>query len=200
MKFEFRQKILGLAAVATLALGGLGTMAFTGLAQTKPITQTELLTETEAAGEDGDTTQDPSFTGSIPVDEAQTDGMSEADEATALQGSAKINAAAAEAAAIAANPGTTVVKSGLESENGFLVYEVQLSNGMEVKVDAGDAAILHSAQDNDASEGSEADEASEGSEADETDAAGDTDNVQDEQDGQPDDATEAPGIEDAAGQ
>lgn len=197
MNFDFRQKILGLAAVATLALGGLGTMAFTGLAQTKPITQTESLTETEAAGEDGDTTQDPSFTGSIPVDEAQTDGMSEADEAAALQGSAKIDAAAAEAAAIAANPGTTVVKSGLESENGFLVYEVQLSNGMEVKVDAGDAAILHSAQDNDASEGSEADEASEGSEADES---GDTDNVQDEQDGQPDDATEAPGTEDAAGQ
>ena len=199
MKVDFRQKMLGLAAVATLALGGLGTMAFTGSAQTTPITQTETLsqteslTETEATGEDGDTTQDPSFTGSVPVDETLTDGMNEADEAAALQGSAKIDAAAAEAAAIAANPGTTVVKSELESENGFLVYEVELSNGMEVKVDAGDGAILHSEQDSDANEGSETEDG-------EQDEAGDSDDVQDEHDGQPDDATEAPGTEDAAGQ
>ncbi len=205
MKFEFRQKVLGLAAVATLALGGLGTMAFTGLIQTVPITQTQPLTDTEQADDPGDTTQDPAINGSVPVDETQMDGMSEADEAAALQGSAKIDVAAAEAAAIAANPGTTVVKSGLESENGFLVYEVQLSNGMGVKVDAGDGAILHSEQDhegNEAGETDEANDANEGSEAKngEQDEAGDTDDLQDEHDGQPDDATETSGTEDAAGQ
>ncbi|MCB0100096.1 MAG: PepSY domain-containing protein, partial [Caldilineaceae bacterium] len=141
-------------------------------------------------------------------------GLSETDEAAALQGSAKIDAAAAEAAAVAANPGATVVKSTLDSENGSLVYSVELSNGLDVKVDAGNGAILHTDQANDGDEGDEMDEASKGSEAseasdndnvqDETqdgeqDEAGDNDNVQDEQDGQPDDANEAPGAEDDAG-
>ena len=186
MKINLRQQILGLATVATLALGGLGTMAFTN--HTQPVAQAQ------PVGEDGDTIQDPSYTGSVPVDQIQTEGMSEADEAAALQGSAKIDAAAAEAAAITANPGATVVKSELDNENGSLVYSVELNNGMDVKVDAGNGTILHTDQDNDANEAGESDEASEGSEA------GDTDNVQDEQTGQPDDATEMPGVEDAAGQ
>ncbi|MEZ4656154.1 MAG: PepSY domain-containing protein [Caldilineaceae bacterium] len=202
MKINLRQQILGIAAVVTLALGGAGTMAFTY--QGLPVFPAQAAPQVQATGEEGDTTQDPSYTGSVPVDESQTDGLSETDEAAALQGAAKIDAAAAEAAALAANPGATVVKSTLDSENGSLVYSVQLSNGLDVKVDAGNGAILHTDQANDGEEGGEQDEASEGSEAGDTDnvqdetqdgeqdEAGDNDNVQDEQDGQPDDANEAP--------
>jgi len=97
--------------------------------------------------------QQPQYAGSITVDEAQYHGMSEADEAAALQSKATISAADAEQAAIAANPGTTVVKTELDNENGVLVYSVELSNGMDVKVDAGNGQILHTEQaGNDATE------------------------------------------------
>jgi uncharacterized membrane protein YkoI len=56
---------------------------------------------------------------------------------------AKIKADQAMAAARAAFPGTVVKKMELDNENGCLVYSVVLSNGMEVKVDAGNGTILH---------------------------------------------------------
>jgi uncharacterized membrane protein YkoI len=97
--------------------------------------------------------QQPQYTGSITVDESQYEGMSEADEAAALQAKATITSAQAETAALAANPGTTVVKTELDNENGVLVYSVELSNGMDVKVDAGNGKILHTEQaSNDAAE------------------------------------------------
>lgn len=85
----------------------------------------------------------PSYSSSISVDQAATDGMSEADEAAALAGQAKISIDEAKTAALAANPGTTVIKAELDNENGALVYSVELSNGSDVKVDAGNGAILH---------------------------------------------------------
>jgi len=87
--------------------------------------------------------QQPQYTGSITIGESQYEGMSEADEAAALQAKANITSAQAEAAALAANPGTTVVKIELDNENGVLVYSVELSNGMDVKVDAGNGKILY---------------------------------------------------------
>lgn len=100
--------------------------------------------ETEGPGEpdSGPDVQEPSYSGSIAVNEAQYEGMSEADESAALQGLATISAFDAEAAALAANPGTSVIKTELDNENGALVYSVELSNGADVKVDAGNAAIL----------------------------------------------------------
>ena len=99
---------------------------------------------TEAPGSDtGPDVQSPSYSSSISVDQNATDGMSEADEAAALAGQAKITVDQAKAAALAANPGTTVVKAELDNENGALVYSVELSNGSDVKVDAGNGAILH---------------------------------------------------------
>jgi uncharacterized membrane protein YkoI len=97
--------------------------------------------------------QQPQYAGSITIDESQYEGMNEADEAAALQVKATITSAQAEAAALAANPGTTVVKTGLDNENGVLVYSVELNNGMDVKVDAGNGNILHTEQaGNDAAE------------------------------------------------
>lgn len=54
-----------------------------------------------------------------------------------------ITADQAKAAALAANPGATATSVGLDDENGCLVYGVQLSNGADVKVDAGNGAVLH---------------------------------------------------------
>ncbi len=98
--------------------------------------------------------QQPKYTGSIQVNDSQYKDMNEADEAAALQSKATITTSAqAETAALAANPGTTAVKTGLDNENGVLVYSVELSNGMDVKVDAGTGKVLHTEQaGNDAAE------------------------------------------------
>lgn len=132
--------------------------------------------------------QEPSYVGSIRVDEAQFEGMSEADEAAVLQGMATLTADQAKAAAEAANPGATAVKVELDNENGVLVYSVELNNGLDVKVDAGNGAILHTEQ-------ADADH-----EGDECDHEADHDNVQEEHESQADDVMETPGVEDGAGQ
>ena len=62
---------------------------------------------------------------------------------------AKIPAERAMAAALAAYPGSRVRALALENENGYLVYSVLLSNGLEVKVDAGNGQVLRSTSEDD---------------------------------------------------
>jgi uncharacterized membrane protein YkoI len=59
-----------------------------------------------------------------------------------LSSLAKIKADQAMAAAQAAFPGAAVKKVELDNENGCLVYSLELSNGGEVLVDAGNGAVL----------------------------------------------------------
>ena len=171
--------IVGAMVGISLLVAGMGARAV--LAQ-RPTPATPPAAVQQEAGPD-DQVQEPSYTGSIGVDQAQYEGLSEADEAAALQGMATISADQAKAAAVAANPGTTVVKVELDNENGVLVYSVELNNGLDVKVDAGNGAILHIEQ-------AGADQ----------ETSGDRDNVQEEHESQADDAMETPGVEDAVGQ
>jgi hypothetical protein len=133
------------------------------------------------------TVQMPSYAGTITVGQVQYEGMSEADEATALQGKAIITASGAEKAALAANPGSSATKTELDNENGVLVYSVELSNGKDVKVDAGNGQVLHTEQAG----------------ADEEVGNKDGDNVkeevQQERDSQTDDAHETPHAEGTSG-
>jgi uncharacterized membrane protein YkoI len=78
-----------------------------------------------------------------------------------------ITAEQAQAAALAANPGTTASSIQLDDENGCLVYGVQLSSGADVKVDAGSGQVVHT-------EAAGADDALEGArpEGVETESAG----------------------------
>jgi uncharacterized membrane protein YkoI len=64
-----------------------------------------------------------------------------------------ITAGQAEDAALAAYPDATVLEVELENENGCLVYEVELSNGLEVVIDAGNGEILYIEMDDDDSGG-----------------------------------------------
>lgn len=60
----------------------------------------------------------------------------------------KIKADKAMAAALAAFPGAAVKRVELANENGCLIYAVVLSNGLQVKVDAGNGAVLRKAPAN----------------------------------------------------
>jgi uncharacterized membrane protein YkoI len=137
--------LAGMFLLGSLAIAPVGAQTSANTAPTQAVAQSS---DTGSVEE-----QQPQYTGSITVDESQYQGISEADEAAALQAKATITNAQAEAAALAANPGTTVVKTELDNENGALVYSVELSNGMDVKVDAGNGQILHTEQaGNDAAE------------------------------------------------
>jgi len=60
---------------------------------------------------------------------------------------ARIPADKALGAALAAYPGSRVRALALENENGCLVYSVLLSNGLEVKVDAGNGQVVRAASE-----------------------------------------------------
>jgi len=59
---------------------------------------------------------------------------------------ATVTAEQATAAALDANTGTTAKATELNNENGNLVWGVELSNGAEAKVDAGDVTVLRTEQ------------------------------------------------------
>ena len=82
---------------------------------------------------EGQDVQEPTYTGSTKVPEP---------EPKDLNGLAKVTAEQATAAALQANPGTTAKASELDNENGNLVWSIELSNGADVKVDAGDGKVL----------------------------------------------------------
>jgi uncharacterized membrane protein YkoI len=164
-------RFIALAAIALLVVGAVGAINLKVFAQTAdpPAAQAQDV-EDPATGPDTDDIEEqvgeqvedgqpdsaeapgaedagpdeqmPIYSGSISVDQTATEGMSEADETATLQSQATISAADAEAAALAANPDTTVVKTELDNENGVLVYSVELSTGADVKVDAGNGSIL----------------------------------------------------------
>jgi uncharacterized membrane protein YkoI len=75
---------------------------------------------------------DDQFTGTIPVspDTANPESLAE------------ISAAEAEQIALEEQPDAQMEEVGLEVENGYLVYEVELNNGVEIIVDAGNGDIL----------------------------------------------------------
>jgi uncharacterized membrane protein YkoI len=95
----------------------------------------------DANGADAADIQEPQLNGSIAVPDAQYEGMSEADESAALAPLATITPEQASAAAQADVPGD-VQKVELDNENGSLVYSVEIG-GKDVKVDAGNGAVLH---------------------------------------------------------
>lgn len=118
-----------------------------------------------------DETQDPILNGSVQSPEIE--GQSEADESAALASLASITADDAGQAALAANPGAAVNGVQLGNENGSVVYEVDMTDAsgaaIEVKVDAGDGAVLaQESGDDEAGEGAEGTE-SEADDSTETD-------------------------------
>lgn len=88
--------------------------------------------------------QDQNLNGSIQTPENES--ATEAEENKALDGLAKVSAADAEKAALAAMPDGKVNGSALENDNGSVIWEVDMTDAsgasVEVKVDAGNGKVL----------------------------------------------------------
>jgi uncharacterized membrane protein YkoI len=76
------------------------------------------------------------------VEDDDTNEPDDADEDSVSPDQAGITADQAKAAAEAANSGAKALEADLENENGALIYEVELDNGLEVQVDANNGNIL----------------------------------------------------------
>ena len=91
-------------------------------------------TQQEAESANGLEAQEPKLTCSVTVPTP---------EPVDLTPLAKISAKDAKAKALSGQPaGTTITRSELDNENGCLIYSVELSNKLEVIVDAGNGAVL----------------------------------------------------------
>ncbi|MDQ3589531.1 MAG: PepSY domain-containing protein [Chloroflexota bacterium] len=90
---------------------------------------------------------------------------------TSLQDAAKIDQAAAEQAALKAVPGTVHEAELESSDNGYVVYDIEIAgddgNNHEVKVDAGNGEVLHQDLEDEADE-------SDAGETDDAEGPGDT--------------------------
>jgi uncharacterized membrane protein YkoI len=137
------KKIISMLALGLL-LGGGSIGAYQVMAQNNNATQTPATVQQQDV-------QDPSYHGSITVDETKYDGKSEQDESKDLVGLAKITADQAKQAA-EAKVGGAASSVELGSENGSLVYEVKIGD-QEVKVDADNGAILKIEQDDNEKDG-----------------------------------------------
>lgn len=136
-----RQWMTGVGAGALLLMGAVGAGSLVAAQEQATPTVSQA-----AAMETGE--HDPSYTASIRVSEEDSE-QSETDEAAALQSLATISADQAAQAATTAYPGASVMQIELDNENGWLVYSVELSNGSEVTVDAGNATVLATDQEDD---------------------------------------------------
>ena len=98
--------------------------------------------DTADAGKTDGQVQDPAYVGSLKVDETALQTMPDIGRCNALKTMAKITVEGAQAAALKANTGSAVDTIELDVENGYLVYSVQLKDGRDVKVDAGNGSVL----------------------------------------------------------
>jgi len=126
--------LAGLVLVSGTALGGIAVAnANSSNTPSSGTTQGEQDDQNETA-----------VKGSISVPESTTE-VPDAEESAQLAKLATVDATAAEAAATASVPGSTVIKTDLNDEDGFLVYDVDVKDGAgtvtEVTVDAGNVTV-----------------------------------------------------------
>jgi uncharacterized membrane protein YkoI len=138
-----KQTLATLGVTAAVTLGVIGSVA---LAESPPPSARPTTPQAPAGATGAKETQEPSYTGSVQAPKETGTEQSEAAESAALAALAKISETDARNAALAKFPGATIQKATLEDENGNVVWAVELTDAnkaaQEVKVDAGNAAIL----------------------------------------------------------
>lgn len=140
-----KQTLATLGVTAALTLGVIGSVALAG--SPKPSASPSASVAPQQTPKTGRTeTQEPSYTGSVQAPKDTGNEQTAAAESAALTALAKISEADARKAALAKFPGATIQKASLQDENGNVVWAVELTDAnkaaQEVKVDAGNAAIL----------------------------------------------------------
>jgi uncharacterized membrane protein YkoI len=148
-------RFLALALIALLVVGAMGLISYQALAQrnaaqTAQDCNSEVedgdageAAETEDADEAEEECGDQSEDEDNEVNEAaEANGQDSSDETAPA--STGITAAEAQAIVEAANPGASTLAVEFDREGGKDLWEVELDNGQDVKVDASTGEILYS--------------------------------------------------------
>jgi uncharacterized membrane protein YkoI len=134
-----------------LLVGSLGAGVFLGRwalsANAAPAAQEGDDTDDAGDVEDDDADEAGETDDTGDVEDDATDEAGETDDDDVSSGQAGITPDEAKAAAEAANPGAQALDVDLENENGAILYEVELDNGLEVQVDANNGNILGADQE-----------------------------------------------------
>ena len=153
MNISKRKKTVVGALAGLLLVGGI---ASTGIAAANAANNTSPASSSQ---DQKNEPKEAKITGTIAVTESATE-ESDAAEAAKLAKLATIGEKAAAAAALASVPGSSIVGTSLDNEDGWLVYEVSVKDKAgvvtEVTVDAGNAKVLASeVEGNEAADGPE---------------------------------------------
>ncbi|WP_235603321.1 PepSY domain-containing protein [Thermoanaerobacter sp. YS13] len=160
------KKLMTYVVTGAMAIGLLGGASYQGIAKAQtnaPAPSAVTSTVTTQSDQQNINEQQPMYQGTIKVANSQDNAIdneknlkdSEAQDNAQLASLAKITPDQAKAAALKVVPGT-VTKVNLDNENGYLVYSVEIKTNtglVDVKVDAGNGAVLaqEKGQDNEKS-------------------------------------------------
>ncbi len=188
---QMNKKLMTYVVTGAMAIGLLGGASYQGIAEAQtnaPAPSAVTSTVTTQSDKQNINEQQPMYQGTIKVANSQDNAKdneknvkdNEAQESAKLASLAKITLDQAKTAALKVVPGT-VTKVSLDNENGYLVYSVEIRTNtglVDVKVDAGNGAVLaqDKGQDNEKSK----EKVSEGEKTNATD----NDTVQLEQQGE----------------
>ena len=163
---QMNKKLMAYVVTGAMAIGLLGGASYQGIAKAQtnaPAPSAVTSNVTTQSDKQNINEQQPMYQGTIKVPNSQDNAKdneknikdNEAQESAKLASLAKITPDEAKAAALKVVPGT-VTKVSLDNENGYLVYSVEIKTNtglVDVKVDAGNGAVLaqEKGQDNEKS-------------------------------------------------
>ncbi len=140
-------RFIALAAIALLVVGAMGAISMKAFAQTAAQTETCAQQDDDSAevqnAPDTDNVEQECGDQNAPDGQESAEAAESADgQDAAPTGTPAISAEAAQKTAEAYLNAGTATKTELDDENGALVYSVEFSNGMDVKVDAMTGSVL----------------------------------------------------------
>ena len=143
---KIKKWTIGVLLMAGLLIGGIGAGTFLtgqpGRAAAAPAAQS-----TDPCTEDDDSAEAPDTEDMDDVEEEVQCGPEDENEADKADETAPtgltLTAVQAQQIAEEANPGVATLAVEFDRENGHDIWEVELDNGQDVKVDANSGQILH---------------------------------------------------------
>lgn len=152
---QMNKKLMAYVVTGAMAIGLLGGASYQGIAKAQtnaPAPSAVTSTVTTQSDQQNINEQQPMYQGTIKVANSQDNAIdneknvkdNEVQDNAQLASLAKITPDQAKRAALKVVPGT-VTKISLDNENGYLVYSVEIKTNtglVDVKVDAGNGAVL----------------------------------------------------------
>lgn len=139
-------RFIALIFIALLVISAMGVFSYQVLAQRNT---TQTTPDCSSETEDNDLEGNAEETSDNEDCDDESEASESQDNDPGLLGQATIPAEEAVATVLAQYPDAKVLETELEKEGGTLVWSIELNNGIEAEVDAGNGTILSVEEEND---------------------------------------------------